>query len=303
MAHMSDLTEDLAWRNPAEVKSLMLEHHMAARRMGFMELFAPLYEADEGGIRTSLLEGTLPGLRLFSDVVLPLRAAAVRRDAFGIAAIVRKHSPLLSQEAFKGSGGKDQTVHLKAAQDAVGALNALWESGRDPALRDVLDCLVKTNLFEIPEILRVVSSSPSEEVPSDEDVDVVAAAWNEALKAPFSQVECYAEYVAGRAPFGTHQGIKGLQFPRVLVVMDDEQARGFLFSYDKLFGATAKSKTDIEHEQKGEDSTIARTRRLLYVTCSRAEKSLALVAYSTDPARVREHALREGWFEDAEVVL
>ena len=44
-----------------------------------------------------------------------------------------------------------------------------------------------------------------------------------------------------------------------------------------------------------------RTRRLFYVTCSRAEDSLALIAYSVNPQRVREHVLSEGWFEEDEI--
>ena len=46
------------------------------------------------------------------------------------------------------------------------------------------------------------------------------------------------------APFDTHQGVKGLEFPRVFVVIDDEAARGFMFSYEKLFGARAMTSTD-----------------------------------------------------------
>ena len=44
--------------------------------------------------------------------------------------------------------------------------------------------------------------------------------------------------------FGTHQGVKGLQFDRVLAILDDDEARGFLFSYEKLFGAKETSDTD-----------------------------------------------------------
>ena len=38
-----------------------------------------------------------------------------------------------------------------------------------------------------------------------------------------------------------------------------------------------------------------------YVTCSRAEESLALIAYSENPSKVRQHALNEGWFEESEI--
>jgi hypothetical protein len=41
----------------------------------------------------------------------------------------------------------------------------------------------------------------------------------------------------------------------------------------------------------------------LYVTCSRAERSLALVAYSAQPQLVKEHVIREGWFEANEVQI
>jgi DNA helicase-2/ATP-dependent DNA helicase PcrA len=86
-----------------------------------------------------------------------------------------------------------------------------------------------------------------------------------------------------------------------MVIMDDEEARGFLFSYEKLHGAKLKSKTDLEHERAGEETSIDRTRRLFYVTCSRSQDSLALVAYTSDPAKVQSNAVILGWFEENEV--
>jgi len=75
------------------------------------------------------------------------------------------------------------------------------------------------------------------------------------------------------------------------------------FASDSKAAAPAISKTDLEHERQNTDSSLDRTRRLLYVTCSRAEQSLALVAYTSDPQKVRTEALREGWFEPDEIVL
>ncbi len=111
------------------------------------------------------------------------------------------------------------------------------------------------------------------------------------MNAPFDQIEPYALYISGEGPFDTHQGVKGLEFPRVMVIMDDAEARGFSFKYDKLFGGGA------------EDSTMQSTRRLFYVTCSRAEKSLALIAYTANPAAVRSSVISNGWFEDQEIQI
>jgi DNA helicase-2/ATP-dependent DNA helicase PcrA len=72
-----------------------------------------------------------------------------------------------------------------------------------------------------------------------------------------------------------------------------------------LLEFTLKGKTtaDIESERTGKDTGIDRTRRLFYVTCSRAENSLAIVAYSSHPDKVRDHVVRESWFEDSEVEI
>ncbi|MNJ65484.1 hypothetical protein D3C77_614990 [compost metagenome] len=129
----------------------------------------------------------------------------------------------------------------------------------------------------------------------------VLHSWGECLKAPFSQIEAYASYITGKSNFMTHQGVKGLEFPRVMVIIDDSSAGGSWFSYEKLFGAKEKTKTDVENELAGRDSTIHRTRRLFYVTCSRATESLAIVAYTEKPEAVKRHVIGEGWFEENEV--
>lgn len=73
-------------------------------------------------------------------------------------------------------------------------------------------------------------------------------------------------------------------------LMDDSEARGFMFKYEDLFGG----KTD--------GKVLEATRRLFYVTASRAKKSLALVAYSSNPGRVKHFVLDQGWFSEDEVI-
>ena len=312
---MATVTGDPFWGSSDEtVKTLILEHHMAARRMGFLEMFEPLYQADR--LKTALMDGSLPGLRFFSQYILPLVQAKHNGDEFTAAAIVRKFSPLLSKATFKlmADLGMDQSNQVKEARVAVEQLIALWLINTEPRFVDILRCVNQTGLFEIPESLRLIASrniiesknteeSNETPVPEDEDTNSELDAWDKFMLTPFSQIEPYTAYVKGLAPFDTHQGVKGLEFPRVLVVMDDDEARGFLFSYDKLFGVKGKTTADIENERTGKDTGIDRTRRLFYVTCSRAENSLAIVAYSSHPDKVRDHVIHEGWFEIDEVEI
>jgi DNA helicase-2/ATP-dependent DNA helicase PcrA len=97
--------------------------------------------------------------------------------------------------------------------------------------------------------------------------------------------------------------VKGLEFPRVMVVINDEEARGFMFSYGKLMGLKAKTKTDLENEAAKRDNSIDRTRRLFYVTCSRAKESLAIVYYSDNAKSAREQLVARGWFSAEEIEL
>ena len=88
-----------------------------------------------------------------------------------------------------------------------------------------------------------------------------------------------------------------------MVIMNDSEARGFMFKYGKLLGDTALTASDLRNKREGKESSVDRTRRLLYVTCSRAKRSLALVAYSTNPDSVKSQVIRNGWFTEDEVYV
>ena len=86
------------------------------------------------------------------------------------------------------------------------------------------------------------------------------------------------------------------------VIIDDNSAHGSTFNYNKLFGLEEKSDTDIRNECEGKETTLDRTRRLLYVTCSRAINSLAIVYYTSAKDDAYQAILDTGWFEDNEII-
>ena len=111
------------------------------------------------------------------------------------------------------------------------------------------------------------------------------------------------EYINGNASFDTHQGVKGLEFERVMVIIDEKSSQGTMFNYEKLFGITPKSQTDLKNESEGKETTLDRTRRLLYVTCSRAIDSLAIVFYADCVEATVSALSQSGWFDKSEIIV
>ena len=299
---MAEITGDESWRDLREGnKTLTLEHHMAALRGGFSDFFSPLYGVDK--LKTGLLDGSLSGIALFATKILPLIKSKQANEQFSVSRLVQKYSPLLAKEVMKRSERPQEEI--AKARQAVNSLYALWDGGADPTLISILKETYRSGLFQVPDSLVLIAARQDEDLAAaedDNDADPIIDAWDNALQSRFSQFGEYVRYISDQSQFGTHQGIKGLQFPRVMVILDDEEARGFLFSYDKLFGAKEPSSTDLKNKTEGKETGIDRTRRLFYVTCSRAENSLAIIAYTKNPNKVKSYVISQDWFSEDEVV-
>lgn len=291
---MAEKAIDNNWLDASKYKSLILEHHMAASRFGFFDLYSPLNESKS--FDTSLREGSISELSFLSNVVSPLVKAYQNDNDFEISRIVRQYSPLLEKKAFQKKT-EDQAKLLQVTENAVEELLLLWKDGAIPACADILKAIKKTNLFSLNDRVDDILSEPVK----DEDKKVTAL--RKALSVPFNELERYSAYVTDNTQFATHQGVKGLEFPRVMVIIDDIEAKGFLFSYEKLFCARSKTDTDIKNEREGKDTGIMRTTRLFYVACTRAEKSLAVIAYTENTEAVKNTAVSNGWFSEEEIEL
>lgn len=303
---MKEFTSDDKWINDdTDVMTLTLEHHMAARRMGFSTFFDPLYAVDK--LKTSLLDGTSTSINLFSKIVLPLYQAHIKNNKFEVANIVKKHSELVSKQSLLTEANKLSVFH--STNEKVNELLSLWKEGNQPTLSEILVIINTTKLFKIPSTLKLVLARKGAEIiENDEEEDLdkdedILGAWETALTAKFSEIIEYSNYTNEESAFGTHQGVKGLEFERVMVIIDDEESRGFMFSYDKLFGMKPLTSTDQKNIDEGKETGIDRTLRLFYVACSRAKGSLAIVAYTDIPKELRKNVIKYDWFIDDEVEI
>ena len=288
-AKMSVITGDEQWNS--DVKVLTLEHRMAAVRLDFedfYELFARLPK-----YQMSFLQGEMAEMSFFANMVFPLMTMLKEYDGIGVLNLLKKKSPLL------------EAVPDRNYAEVMGKIRKVLDNLRSSKLEEmkvseIIEFIQKTSLFDIPDYLLLALKSKEEDIDKD---DTEALVWVKALQLPLGQFKAYDDYVHDRTPYATHQGVKGLEFPRVLVLVDDKEAKGNLFSYDKLFKVAPLSNTDIQNKEKGKDNSLDRTGRLFYVTCTRAKESLAIVMYTSDPEKAKKTSIENEWFNEDEITI
>ena len=296
---MSDIAQDKLWKEFEKVKCLTLEHAMAADRGAFSDFFSPL--AKNQDLRDSVLNGTSQEIKFITSIVLPLADAIKNDEHFETIRLIKLGSSMFSSSNVDFI--RDPIECIEKADVSVEGLKYKLIN-EELNLRQVIKYLSEHGLLSVPDTLKMHIDTEFTKIRDEElkDLDKEYIAWENALQAKLSAVRNYSNYINERSGFATHQGVKGLEFERVMAVLDDESAGGFLFNYEKLLGAEPLSPTDKKNENEGRDSTPLRTRRLFYVICSRAEKSLAIIAYTKKPEAVRAYATKS-WFQEDEVVM
>ena len=284
---MRDVTHDEGWNTDCKV--LTLEHHMAAVRLGFADFYDLFAKIPKYNM--SFLQGEMPEMSLFSKNLFPLLLKIKQNDEVGILNILKKSSPLL--EAVKDTDYVNILKDIKQIVDDIKNLDI-----KSLKVESVVEIIMTYKLFRLPVII-IEAFNREDEICEEDSIEVQA--WTKAMKLPLYQLMAYDDYVNERTSYATHQGVKGLEFPRVMVLIDDNEAKGFLFSYDKLFEVSPLSATDIKNHGEGKENSIDRTARLFYVICTRAKESLAILMYTSNPDKAKGTAIKNNWFTENEI--
>lgn len=289
---MCSHTHDAKWGgSDAEVKTLTLEHMMAARRLGFDQFFGPLSKVNK--YQMTFLQGTVAELEFFTKEVLPI-ADSIKGDGRDALEILKTYSPLLSKQITENP----YELYLRCRDESQEVSNIVNDNH---SIREVVKAVGDSQLLLVPDVVRQASALSATDL--NDEIEEDLQAWVTVMDLPINMVRGYDNYVNHRTRFDTHQGVKGLEFDRVMVIIDDSESKGFMFSYDKLFGVKELTETDIKHIEAGEESSVDRTQRLFYVTCTRAKESLAIVMYTNDSEKVKNQAISKGWFSEQEIIL
>lgn len=286
---------DPGWGEGGRFERLVLEHQLAANRGGFGPLYEALAEYDKEGAKS----GDISVLGVLENVLLPLYLSVDtegRLDVWQELDALRPHSPLLARDRMAQRTAEEQRADFTQARQGARALRTLWDAP-STTLADLLRSARDTGLLALDDRLLDALSPPNDE----ESMSGRSKKLTAILDRPWSEYAAWRRYLAGEGAQQTHQGVKGLEYERVLAVLDDAGAGGNLFAYDRVFGATGLSKSDKENIEKGRETSIDRTIRLLYVACSRAERSLALVLWTSNANAVKDAMLKRGWFNADEI--
>jgi len=303
---------DDGWVKPENaVKILVVVHRIAAKQLGWAGIYSALNDQAPTSFKQGLLDGTCWPVRQLLGFVVPLVKAVDCADEFAAMNILREHCPRLQRAG--AIGGSVSTV-LKEVRGATLALHTMIQ---DPAatLGTVVAHLRDTQLLTLdPRMERALGlgAGVEDEAAVDAEADggeegassgpAADLAVARLLQCSVAELLPYALYVAEGSPFATQHGVKGAQFDRVLVVMDEEESDYNLYDYEKVLSEKQASEDDRRAFETGNDNTWSRTLRLLYVCCTRAKRGLALAFFVSNPEATAAHIVASGIFPKDSVI-
>ncbi len=296
---LSEHNNDPLWLSDEEegdVRMLVIVHRIAAHRLGFPNLYSALNDRAPDNLKTGIIDGTAWIVRPLLRYLLPLLNAYRLGDDFKVMALLRQYCPRFE---FERLVDHDTATLLESLKADISYLN---------------DQLLDNDTVKIGDIIKFVNDCELAEL--DERFEPVltnfnlgsAIPENTPENSPLRFMDCFAKelwgyrtYIEDQSPFSTQQGIKGAEFDRVLVVIDDEESTATSFSYGKYFGLMPLSDRDRENLANGKETVVDRTRRLFYVCCSRAISDLAVVIFSPDVTSTHTIMSAKGYFKNEDI--
>ncbi|OOQ57390.1 UvrD-helicase domain-containing protein [Mucilaginibacter pedocola] len=301
---VADNNNDKLWlsdEKDANLKVLVIEHRMAAKRLGFDELYSIFKDGTSDSIGSSFTEGKHWALQPFLKFIIPLVKAFENEEDLEIMDLLRFFCPLVQKEHL--SKNKPQAGKLLLElKEQISILYTLMKSD-GVTIKEILQYVDNKQLVTLDERLR--SSLHSEISLTDdgeEDEEILKVVMEKYFSCSTKQLWGYQKYINEESPFSTQHSIKGAEFERVIVILDDEEgAKTKTISYEKLLGLKDPSPTDLENIEGGLDSVFGRTRRLLYVCCSRALQDLVVLLFINDVENAFENVKKSQFFSDDQI--
>ncbi|MEZ8606918.1 UvrD-helicase domain-containing protein [Vibrio sp. 10N.239.311.G01] len=296
LERMDQALTDWGWIERTDVVKLFLVRQMIARRLGFVNLhrlFTGRYAS------ATAQEGYESGNHFLLKPIISSLWPLLEANRSGN---VRRMVELLSSigPAFK-IDGKNRSRPLKEmvehARNVVNALDEIWTTG---TLKQIYEYCLQVELIDLPErVVEHLARQPRTEEFSEAEFGLEKGDWlcDEFFAMKTTEFDQYFEFIRENTNYSTQHGVKGEEYPDVLVVLDDVEAAWNQYNFSKLLTPDTSGEPSEGQQRRGE--------KLAYVSFSRAEDNLRILFFTSNPNEAKNELLRKGLFcaEDISVIL
>lgn len=289
---MDQAMESWGWAAREDVTLLFLVRQMIARRLRFEQLNT-LFTGDFASSRAQddFEAGDHLLVRPFVDVILPLIRAQQEGDQRRVIDLLRLKSPDFASDGLNRNRSLSEMIEL--SRSAIERLQAAWANC---TVKEVLVLIQELGLAQMPD--RLTEHLNRQPRPEDFDKELHSQEKGDWLADAFfamrtEELSPYFDFISENTPFSTQHGVKGEEYPNVVVVFDDVEARWNNYNFNKL----------LTPETIGEPTAgqLERGRKLAYVCFSRAELNLRILLFTPSPDEARAELLSKGLFEEGQI--
>lgn len=288
------IIRSFGWEEDENTKLLFLVRQMIARRLGFQNLHK-LFTGEYASSRAQedYESGDHKLLKPFTKVLWPLVESYRNGDIRTVINLLAKNSP-----AFNPEGENEQKSlreMLELGRKLVEQLTLIWDTNN---LGTILQFVRDNGLYRFSEsVLEDLDREPMEEEYCRDEHSQDKGRWlaDTFFTMDTSELANYVDFVNDNTPFSTQHGVKGEEYPNVVVVFDDTEAAWNLYSFSKLLTPGTSGEAT--------EGQLERSRKLAYVCFSRAEENLRIILFTPNPKTAKEELIGAGLLSEEQVVL
>lgn len=294
LRRMDQALEAWSWAGRKDFIRLFLVRQMIARRLGFADLnslFTDQYASMTAQEDYESGEHFL--VKPIVTAVWPLVEAYRSGDQRLLVDLLRTVGPAFDVR------GKNQNRSLKEmvelSRRVVARLDEVWAYG---TVRDVYEYCRDNELIRWSERLSEhLNRAPRIEEYDEEVYQFEKGDWlcDEFFAMGTGELQAYCEFILKNTPYSTQHGVKGEEYPDVLIVFDDVEAAWNNYSFSKILTP------DIAGEPT--EGQLRRSQRLAYVCFSRAEENLRVLLYTKNPVAAKEELVRRQLLDESDISI
>jgi DNA helicase-2/ATP-dependent DNA helicase PcrA len=184
---------------------------------------------------------------------------------------------------------------IRQSSARISELSQVWEVG---TLRDVFVYCREHQLFKFSvRLSEHLDRAPRTEVYDEDTFGDCKSDWlcDNFFNMRTNELQAYCKFISENSVYSTQHGVKGEEYPNVLMVIDDIEAAWTHYSFTKLlapqtFGAPTEGQ-------------LSKTKKIAYVCFSRAEEHLRIVLFTLQPRLVKGEIIERGLFTEEQIQI